>query len=154
MPLPSAPLSPEQWERFAKMYDITLLTTGGRAEHINGTIDVYNQCLGEGNCIALVNFWRSMSNLTINAMGKGGCQSGEFWAVSQAAPMRRVQVNGAFTLMDYCTNPSFASGGFIADYAASLLGRDLSHHRDVVEHGGNVVEQGGQAGGHVRGFRR
>jgi hypothetical protein len=44
-----------------------------------------------------------------------GCYTGEFWAVSQAAPMRRVDVNGFVTLMDYCTGPSFASGGFIAD---------------------------------------
>ena len=29
--------------------------------------------------------------------------------------MRRVQINGLTTLMDYCTGPSFASGGFIAD---------------------------------------
>jgi hypothetical protein len=29
--------------------------------------------------------------------------------------MRRVWVNGLTTLMDYCTPPSFASGGFIAD---------------------------------------
>ena len=29
--------------------------------------------------------------------------------------MRRVHVNGQTTLMDYCTGPSFASGGFIAD---------------------------------------
>src|SRR5215831_12475311 len=29
--------------------------------------------------------------------------------------MRRVQVNGPTTLMDYCTQPSYASGGFIAD---------------------------------------
>jgi hypothetical protein len=81
---------------------------------INGTVDVYNQCFG-GSCIALNNFWRSLSNLTINVTGKGGCQYGEFWAVSQAAPMRRVHVNGFATLMDYCTGPSFASGGFIAD---------------------------------------
>ncbi len=44
-----------------------------------------------------------------------GCYSGEFWAVSQAASMRRVHINGFATLMDYCTGPSFASGGFIAD---------------------------------------
>ena len=31
--------------------------------------------------------------------------------------MRRVHVNGFATLMDYCTGPSFASGGFIADSA-------------------------------------
>jgi hypothetical protein len=83
---------------------------------INGSIDVYNQCLGTNNCIALTNFWRSLSNLTINVNTPNfGCYNGEFWAVSQAAPMRRVLVNGPATLMDYCTSPSFASGGFIAD---------------------------------------
>jgi hypothetical protein len=83
---------------------------------INGSINVYNQCDSSGNCIALNNFWRSMSNLTINPATVGrGCRAGEFWAVSQAAPMRRVQVNGQTTFMDYCTGPSFASGGFLAD---------------------------------------
>jgi hypothetical protein len=91
---------------------------------INGSIDVYNQCFAANNCIALDNFWRSLSNLTINVTGNGGmpgngCYANtEFWAVSQAAPMRRVQVNGLTTLMDYCTgSPDFASGGFIADSA-------------------------------------
>jgi hypothetical protein len=81
---------------------------------VNGTIDVYNQCFPDG-CTALVNFWRSLSNLTINVAGKGGCQFGEFWATSQATSLRRVHVNGFATLMDYCTGPSYASGGFIAD---------------------------------------
>ena len=84
---------------------------------INGSVYVHNQCEG-GNCTALNNFWRSLSNLTINVNTPDfGCYSGEFWAVSQAAPMRRVHVNGFATLMDYCTGPSFASGGFIADSA-------------------------------------
>jgi hypothetical protein len=93
---------------------------------INGSIDVYNQCLpaAEGtntNCIALDNFWRSMSNLTINVTGGTGCQAAtDFWAVSQAAPMRRVAVNGKLSLMDYCNGgPDYASGGFIADSAFS-----------------------------------
>jgi hypothetical protein len=82
---------------------------------INGSIYAHNQCFSDG-CTALVNFWRSLSNLTINVTTPGfGCYSGEFWAVSQASPMRRVHVNGLTTLMDYCTGPSFASGGFIAD---------------------------------------
>jgi hypothetical protein len=82
---------------------------------INGSIDVYNQC-SAGSCIALTNFWRSLSNLTINVTNPTfGCYTGEFWAVSQAAPMRRVLVNGPATFMDYCTGPSFASGGFVAD---------------------------------------
>ena len=75
---------------------------------INGSVDVHNQCFtnddGSPNCIALDNFWRSMSNLTINVAGGSGCQTAtEFWAVSQAAPMRRVVVNGGVSLMDYCT---------------------------------------------------
>src|SRR3989442_1077776 len=93
---------------------------------INGSIDVFNRCLGanNSNCLALVNFWRSMSNLTLNVTTiNRGCHSGEFWAVSQAAPMRRVHINGFTTLMDYCSNPAFASGGFIADseFAKSVV---------------------------------
>jgi len=83
---------------------------------INGSINVYNQCDASG-CVALNNFWRSLSNLTINITQQNfGCYTGNFWAVSQAAPMRRVNITGGnLTLMDYCTGPSFASGGFIAD---------------------------------------
>jgi hypothetical protein len=90
---------------------------------INGQINVYNQCFGTGtsDCIALDNFWRSLSNLTINVAGNkpGGTSCSnttDFWAVSQAAPMRRVHVNGLLSLMDYCDgSPDYASGGFIAD---------------------------------------
>jgi hypothetical protein len=89
---------------------------------INGKVEVYNRCLTEGgtaNCLALVNFWRTLSNLTINVNGAGqdGCRAPRnFWAVSQAVSLRRLNVNGEFTLMDYCTaGPQYASGGFIAD---------------------------------------
>jgi len=87
---------------------------------INGHVDVYNRCLAADNCIALNNFWRSVANLSINVTGRGidGCRdSGNFWAVSQASSMRRVNITGGnLTLMDYCTaGPQFASGGFIAD---------------------------------------
>ena len=83
---------------------------------INGSVDVYNQCTGN-SCVALDNFWRSLSNLTIDVAGGTGCQSAtDFWAVSQAAPMRRVHINGLVSLMDYCNgSPDYASGGFIAD---------------------------------------
>jgi hypothetical protein len=82
---------------------------------INGAINVSNQCIG-GSCTALVNFWRSVSNLTINVITTPVCtSSAEFWAVSQASPMRRVQINGNLFLFDYCSSPAFASGGFIAD---------------------------------------
>src|SRR3954452_24681543 len=91
---------------------------------INGHVDVYNRCLTPDNCIALVNFWRSLSNLTINVMGLDGCRSsGDFWAVSQAAPMRRVNITGGnLTLMDYCpAGPQFASGGFISDSQTGFI---------------------------------
>ena len=87
---------------------------------INGKVETYNRCLAPDNCIALVNFWRTLSNLSINvnAAGQDGCRaSANFWAVSQAASMRRVAISGStLSLMDYCTaGPQFASGGFIAD---------------------------------------
>jgi hypothetical protein len=101
---------------------------------INGEIEVFNSvCSGSGKdfgCFALNNFWRSLSNLTINVTRStnptyvpappdpGGpfCeQSNEIWAVSQASPIRRVAVNGFTTFMDYCGPKAFASGGFVAD---------------------------------------
>ena len=90
---------------------------------INGKIEVYNRCLadnGTSNCLALVNFWRTLSNLSlhINSTGQDGCRGGtNFWAVSQAVSLRRLDVTGGtFSLMDYCTaGPQYASGGFIAD---------------------------------------
>ena len=98
---------------------------------INGAVNAYDRCLDNGgtaNCIALTNFWRSLSNLTINATGgmtnvvgeanprPSWCVNTEFWAVSQATSMRRVNVNGGMSLMDYCSaGPQYGSGGFIAD---------------------------------------
>ena len=42
---------------------------------INGSVYVRNQCDG-GSCTALNNFWRSLSNLTINVTTPGfGCYS-------------------------------------------------------------------------------
>ena len=103
---------------------------------INGKVEVFNRCFDapdrpnyedpDRECFALNNFWRSISNLTINVNGFGqdGCAaSANFWAVSQASSMRRVQVNGGnLSLMDYCSpGPQFASGGFIADSKAGVL---------------------------------
>jgi len=98
---------------------------------INGAVDVFNDLCSGGSCNADDNFWRSMSNLTLNVHlpktppayapkpgdpdGAGCDNSGEFWAVSQAAPLRRVIINGSVTFQDYCASNDFASGGFIAD---------------------------------------
>ena len=104
---------------------------------INGKVEVFNRCFDayrvpadssdpDVRCFALTNFWRSISNLTIdvNGSGQGGCKGlSNFWAVSQAFSMRRVQVNGGnLSLMDYCgPGPQYASGGFIADSRAGIL---------------------------------
>ena len=97
------------------------------AVHVVGAIEVPNQC-SVGGCLALTNFWRSLSNLTIDVDTAGapplpatapeapGCvSSNDLYAVSQASPIRRVAVNGLFFLFDYCGPKGFASGGFIAD---------------------------------------
>jgi hypothetical protein len=91
---------------------------------INGAIEVFNGSDGTG----LTNFWRSVSNLTLNVTlpssppnyappppeSPSCANQQEFWAVSQAAPMRRVIVNGNVFLFDYC-NTGFVSGGFLSD---------------------------------------
>jgi hypothetical protein len=93
---------------------------------INGAIDVFNQCTPA--CEGLNNFWRSVSNLTLNVHLPGsppayapnpgedpGCMnSNDLFAVSQASPVRRVIVNGNLFLQDYCEQ-GFVSGGFFAD---------------------------------------
>jgi hypothetical protein len=83
---------------------------------INGTIQVRNRCSHDG-CLALDNFWRSLSNLTINISPvDGNCLSDQTWAGSQASPIRRLKVlGGDFKLFDACSQPGYSSGGFIAD---------------------------------------
>ncbi|WP_431074292.1 hypothetical protein [Microbacterium phyllosphaerae] len=57
---------------------------------------------------ALTNFWRSLENVSITPSG-GAAR----WAVSQAAPMRRVHIQGDLQL--YPQYWGFSSGGFLAD---------------------------------------
>ncbi len=61
-------------------------------------------------------FWRSMENLTVNPVtdsAQNAPANTLQWGVSQAAPLRRLQINGGLELTDsYCGN---SSGGFIAD---------------------------------------
>lgn len=80
---------------------------------INGGVTA----IGKNGSGSLDIFWRSVSNLTIHVVPTSdGCHTGnEMWAVSQAAPMRRVDVKDYTTFMPYCENPNYASGGFVAD---------------------------------------
>jgi len=72
---------------------------------------------GRNGSGSLDTFWRSVSNLTIKVVPTAdACHTGnEMWAVSQAAPMRRVDVKDYTTFMPYCESPNYASGGFVAD---------------------------------------
>lgn len=56
---------------------------------------------------ALVNFWRGCENLTIVPYP----YKVNKWAVSQAAPFRRIHIKGSLTLFD----TSYSSGGYLAD---------------------------------------
>jgi hypothetical protein len=117
--------------------------TGSKADDhdwdtvINGAIDVFNNLCTPGtqDCNSDDNFWRSLSNLTLNVhlpssppayappaldpFGAGCASSAQFWSASQAAPIRRPIVNGNVVFRDYCANNNFASEGFIADSQVS-----------------------------------
>ncbi|MFL6680497.1 MAG: hypothetical protein ACJ8IK_19325 [Burkholderiaceae bacterium] len=62
---------------------------------------------------ALINFWRSVENLAIAPAGGSAT-----WAVSQAAPMRRVHVLGQLRVSpsnDGQPGQGYSSGGYLAD---------------------------------------
>jgi hypothetical protein len=100
---------------------------------VDGAIDVFNNLCtaGTSNCNSDDNFWRSLSNLTLNvdlpsstpdyappavdAYGAGCANSAEMWSASQASPIRRAIINGSVVFQDYCAADDYASGGFIAD---------------------------------------
>jgi len=100
---------------------------------VDGAIDVFNTLCtaGTGDCNSDVNFWRSLSNLTLNvdlpssppvyappaldAGGAGCANSAEMWSASQADPIRRAIINGSVVFQDYCSSNDYASGGYIAD---------------------------------------
>jgi hypothetical protein len=110
---------------------------------IDGAIDVFNNLCtaGTSDCNADDNFWRSLSNLTLNVdlptsapayspepgdpYGAACDNTAEMWAASQAAPIRRTIINGSVVLQDYCAADNYASGGFIAD---SQISGDLDFY--------------------------
>ena len=70
-----------------------------------------NAAWNNGN--ATENFWRDVENIT-SSPSSGSTE----WAVSQADPMRRVQINGNMVLDDNSsgnTTSNWSSGGFIGD---------------------------------------
>jgi hypothetical protein len=110
---------------------------------INGQIEVFPNaldCASSTNCWAnsTVNFWRSMSNLTLNVMGtansyvpqpitqlppigdSGDCYGGstDMWSVSQATPVRSMIINGNLNFQAYCSGYNgndYGSGSYVAN---------------------------------------
>jgi hypothetical protein len=131
---------------------------------INGAIEVFNNLCtaGTSNCNSDDNFWRSLSNLTLNvdlpssppayappvvdAFGAGCTNTEEAWSASQAAPIRRAIINGSVVFQDYCASNNFASGGFIADSQVSgnlnFFGNQQYMVRDSQIGGANGCPQG------------
>ncbi|UCA50915.1 discoidin domain-containing protein [Streptomyces sp. WA6-1-16] len=104
-----------------------LLFKPGTYDDINAQIGFYTQIAGLGlnpndttfngdvtvdagwfNGNATQNFWRSAENLTLNPVS-----GTNRWAVSQAAPFRRMHVKGGLNLAP--DGYGWASGGYIAD---------------------------------------
>ncbi|MCA2216066.1 galactose-binding domain-containing protein [Jidongwangia harbinensis] len=79
---------------------------------INGAVNVDSGWNFGDEKNATQNFWRSMENLSI--VPEGGTNR---WAVSQAAPMRRVHVRGNLTLApsNQDNGQGYSSGGFLSD---------------------------------------
>ena len=79
---------------------------------INGALHVDPET-GPYGPSALDHFWRSLSNLTINPDQVGEAPHTMSWAVSQAAPLRRVNITGNLDLAG--VGGSLAFGSEIAD---------------------------------------
>ncbi len=80
---------------------------------IDGGVNINAQWSGGA---ALVNFWRTISNVAVLPSATGGATR---IAVSQASPMRRLHVQGDLNLFDVWKScqcgAGYASGGFLAD---------------------------------------
>src|SRR5580658_7110097 len=131
---------------------------------IDGAVDVFNNLCtaGTSDCNSDDNFWRSLSNLTLNvdlpssppayappvldAFGAGCANSAEIWSASQADPIRRAIVNGNVVFQDYCASNNFASGGFLADSKVSgdldFYGNQQYMVRNAAIGGANGCPQG------------
>ncbi len=86
---------------------------------------------------ALINFWRSVENLAVAPAG-----GSTTWAVSQAAPMRRVHVQGNLRVSpsnDGQPGQGYSSGGYLADSrvdgAVATGGQQQWYTRDSAVHG-------------------
>ena len=106
-------LKPGKYNFVAKLGYYTTLAGLGQSPDdtdITGAVSVVGQPdpTSAAGISALENFWRSAENLAVTPTDWSNQ-----WAVSQAAPMRRVHVKGILWLEP--GNGGFASGGYLAD---------------------------------------
>jgi hypothetical protein len=97
---------PGRYDVDAKVGFYTQLSGLGRSPDdvmINGGVSA-NARWRKGN--ATLNFWRVVENMSVTPTG-----GFNRWAVSQAAPMRRMHIRGDLVLSD----SGWSSGGFLAD---------------------------------------
>jgi len=104
---------------------------------VNGQIEAFPNaldCATSTDCWAnsTVNFWRSMSNLTLNVMDSANnyvpqpitqlppigdssdCYGGstDMWSVSQASPVRDMIINGSLNFQAYCSQTNYGSNDY------------------------------------------
>ena len=100
---------------FQVPYYVSIIGLGKSPEEVtfHGGPNVYDDVNIKNG---LDNFWRSAENFTVYPDNNN---IGMTWAVSQAAPLRKVYIKGNLTLYDIVhTSPSYSpmtSGGFISD---------------------------------------
>jgi hypothetical protein len=88
---------------------------------INGdiTVDAFNDS-DQGS--ALQNFWRSAENMAVTPSS-----GNDRWAVSQAAPFRRMDIKGGLQL--FPASYGYASGGYLADTRVSGQAASISQQQ-------------------------
>ncbi|WP_370937189.1 hypothetical protein [Amycolatopsis sp. cg13] len=88
---------------------------------INGdiTVDAFN---GSDQGSALQNFWRSAENMAVTPSS-----GSDRWAVSQAAPFRRMDIKGGLQL--FPASYGYASGGYVADTRVSGQAASVSQQQ-------------------------
>ncbi|MFD2468742.1 hypothetical protein [Amycolatopsis silviterrae] len=88
---------------------------------INGdiTVDAFNES-DQGS--ALQNFWRSAENMAVTPSS-----GSDRWAVSQAAPFRRMDIKGGLQL--FPASYGYASGGYVADTRVSGQAASVSQQQ-------------------------
>ena len=108
------------FKSYFSLYHIQVLGLGSSPDEVVFTDSKGVHCQEAGKAPspgALDTFWRSAENFKTEADYDWITDKGMLWAVSQAAPLRRVHVTHSLMLTEVVPNvgAGYASGGFLAD---------------------------------------